>query len=159
MNAMAEAKIPVCLSIAPQHLQALDCIAEQMERSRSWVAARAFESFLAPHGGEQESGAAVGAQDVAKLLTSRNAAPGPSFPGAVPFSESADKQMANYTVTPEAAPHVRATLDLHTATLARAGERARQVAAEQARQKDAVHKKNLEFLEKPSTGVTNADRP
>jgi succinylglutamate desuccinylase len=67
--------------------------------------------------------------------------------------------MANYTVTPEAAPHVRATLDLHTATLARAGERARQVAAEQARQKDAVHKKNLEFLEKPSTGVTNADRP
>jgi hypothetical protein len=67
--------------------------------------------------------------------------------------------MATYSTTPEAAPHVRATLDLHAATLARAGERARQVAAEQARQKDSVHQKNLEYLEKLSTGALNADRP
>jgi predicted transcriptional regulator len=159
MSFASDTKERVTVSLPPPLLEAADRIAEQLDRSRSWVFSRALESFLAPHSGEHESGAAVGAQDVAKLLTSRNAAPGPSSPGAAPFSETADKQMSQYSTTPEAAPHVRATLDLHTATLARAGERARQVAAEQARQKDAVHKKNLEFLEKPSTGVTNADRP
>ena len=152
MSQSAENKISICVTIPPHLVRALDRIAENEERSRSWMLSRAIESFIAPPAGECESGAAVGAQDVAGLVAPRNAAPGPSFSGAAPLSESVDTQMAGYSSTPEAAPAVRATPGLHTDTLQRAAEQSRRVAADKQRAREDTDRRNAEYL----TGKTAA---
>ncbi len=152
MSFASDTKERVTVSLPPPLLEAADRVAEQLDRSRSWVVSRALESFLAPQGGNKESGAAVGAQDVAGLSYPRNASPGSNVAGGGTFSKEVDAQMANYTVTPEAAPAVRATLGLHVDTLQRAAEQSRRVAADQQRVREDTDRRNAAYL----TGKTAA---
>ena len=89
MSTALEIKERICIAIDAAQLRAVDKIAAELERSRSWVFAQAVSSFLAPHGGEHESGPAM-APDVAGRSSPRKASPGCHAPGEAPFSEKVD---------------------------------------------------------------------
>ncbi len=88
MSQSAENKLPICVTIAHPLVLAADRVAEQLDRSRSWVFSRALESFLAPNGSDHESGGFFRPPGAAGLVPPRPAAPVNPRTGAATFSET-----------------------------------------------------------------------
>jgi len=132
MSFTAETKPRVCLSVASHHLDALDEIAERLERSRSWVAAQAFDLFLSPSAD----------RDLPSVT------PEPPLPagvvGSAPCHCAAGAAAClGVSVAPSAGGGFFEGL---AATLARAEEHTRRVAADEKAMREAANRRTHEYL-------------
>jgi hypothetical protein len=129
-------KVPVCISVHPEQLARLDQIAADLDRSRSWVASRALDAFLAVT--DFTPSPAVGA-DVQAEPRGTGGCP----PLVSPLASLKESPMPDLDNPLVAQPH-----SLHLAHLTRVGDAARRQAAETQAAREAALARSAEYIGK-----------
>jgi hypothetical protein len=131
-------KVPVCISVHPEQLARLDQIAADLDRSRSWVASRALDAFLAVT--DFTPSLAVGADAQAEPRGT-----GGCPPLVPPLAPSGETPMPDVS---ETSKDVNASRGLHHAHLVRTIGAAQRQAAEASAGREAALARSAQYIGK-----------